>query len=128
MNVLVCGKCLVYCCRYATFHIGSIFDDFYAAPSKQNDLNLNFIDCNQLSCYCCWYRNLVNLKCNLWVDRRVNFIYNYKLFVWLIYICSNSETTLYFQTHNRFPAWLIGLNFGYFLHVHRSRKFRLPKV
>lgn len=34
----------------------------------------------------------------------------------------------FYSTHHRFPTWLIGLNFGHFLHKYRTQKFSIPTV
>lgn len=123
----VFGRIMVHECWHAAIHFSTIFTHFNEAQWEEICAHIGscnrhrFFGNNWIGYSVKSYLNLLKsvqfmpIGSILWTK----FVYN--LF------CRN-EDTLYLATHHRFPAWLIGLNFGYFLHKNRDRKFAMPKV
>lgn len=96
--------------RFAIFSILLILLDY---------IYINYVPGN-------WYKYEISLILKLILQFCIQL---YVIMQSIFYFFSgNRYTTLYSSTIHRFPAWLIGLNFGGFLHINRTHKFSIPNV
>lgn len=121
------------CLRWFTpIHIGTVLSDTNAAQQKTICSFLSFVCFGSLSYGCLWYKfdRAVSNCCIYYMHFGCAIIVTKFIFSIFIFnrIWTNRRHNLYFTSHNHFSSWLIGLNFGYFLHESRSKTFSIPKV
>ncbi|XP_043863221.1 nose resistant to fluoxetine protein 6-like isoform X1 [Drosophila mojavensis] len=61
------------------------------------------------------------LFCTMMTDKYYIYLENGKL-------SDEAQRKIYYATHTHAAPWLIGVLFGYFLHVNRSKKFQLNRI
>lgn len=126
----VLGCDVVYQCWHAAVHFCATLSSSDEIQSKAICHIFNFIDPAWLYLYKLRPRKLVQVRNFTHFKTYLQFCIQLYVIMQSIFFffSGNRYTTLYSSTIHRFPAWLIGLNFGGFLHINRTHKFSIPNV